>query len=134
MISEDVVRVHLENPQDINVQRTEEHEPEHMVFSTVVVQGGQVYGGPGLNPYEQVLPEDPLRKDWSILAVDAPIVLCNKSQVNDKANQVAAVPFPQGAYVPQNVAISSTGTAQVFAVATTNAACRISIFVNRRKG
>lgn len=133
-LSEDIVRVHLENAADIAVQKTEEKEPEHMVFSTVVIQGGQVYGGPGPNPYEQVLPEDPLRKDWSILAVDAPIVLCQKSQVYDKANQVASVPFPQGAYVPQNVAISSTGTAQVFAVATTNTPCRVSIFVNRRNG
>jgi hypothetical protein len=127
-ISEDVVRVHLENPQDINVQRTEEREPEHFVFSTVVI----AFGVPGLNPYEQVLAEDPLRKDWSILAIDAPIVICNKSQISDKANQVAGVPFPQGAYVPQGGAVTGTGTAQIFAVATSATPCRVSVYVNRR--
>src|SRR5260370_14970267 len=100
-ITDGVVRVHLENPQDVGVSKVEEHEPEHMVCSTVVV----AFGVPGYNNFEQVLAEDPLRKDWSLLAVDAPVVVCNKSQVNDKANQVAGVPFPQGAYVPQGGAI-----------------------------
>jgi hypothetical protein len=126
--SEDVVRVHLENPDDINVQRTQEHEPEHFVFSTYVIG----YNLPGYNNAEQILPEDPLRKDWSILPVDAPIVLCNKSQLTNAANQVAGVPFPQGGYVPQGTSITGTGTAQIFAVATTSAPCRVSTFVNRR--
>lgn len=127
-ISDGIVRVHLENPQDIAIQRTEEHEPEHFNFYTVVV----AYGVTGYNPFEQVLPEDPLRKDWSILAVDGPVVLCNKLQVNDKANQVANVPFPQGGYLPQNASVSGTGTAQLFAVATSATPCRVSVFVNRR--
>lgn len=126
--SEGVVRVHLENPEDIHVQKTEEKEPEHFVFSTVVV----AHGVAGYNNYEQVLPEDPLRKDWSILAVDAAVVICNKAQLNDPANQVAAVPFPQGGLLPQNASISGTGTAQIFAVATSATPCRVSVFVNRR--
>lgn len=127
-MTDSIVRVHLENPHDIQVVRTEEKEPEHFVFSTVVV----AYGVTGYNNFEQVLAEDPLRKDFSILAVDTAIVLCSKAQVNDKANQVAGVPFPQGAYLPQGSSFTGTGTAQLFAVATSAIPCRISVFVNRR--
>lgn len=126
-ISEDVVRVHLENPQEINVQRTEEKEPEHFVFSTVIVAGG-----PAANTYEQVLAEDPLRKDFSILAIDNPVVICNKAQVGNPANQVAGVPFPQGAYLPAGSSFSGTGTAQIYVVATVAATSRVALFVNRR--
>jgi hypothetical protein len=127
-ISDGVVRVHLENPEEISVQKTEEKEPEHFTFYTVVVAAGVT----GYNLSEQVLPEDPLRKDWSILACDAPVVLCNKAQVNDKANQVTGVPYPQGGYLPQNASVSSTGTAQLFVVATSATPSRVSVFVNRR--
>jgi hypothetical protein len=128
MISEDVVRVHLENPTDIAIQRTEEKEPEHFVFSTVVVAGATA----GLSPSEQVLAEDPLRKDFSILAIDNPVVICSKAQLSNPANQVAGVPFPQGAYLPAGSSFSSTGTAQLFVVATVAAASRVALFVNRR--
>ena len=128
IISEDIVRVHLENPGDIAIQRTEEKEPEHFVFSTVVVG----FGISGYNNYEQVLAEDPLRKDFSILSLDNPVVICNKAQVNDKANQVAGVPFPQGALLPAGSSFTGTGTAQIFVVATTGSPSRVSVFVNRR--
>jgi hypothetical protein len=127
-ITDSIVRVHLENPEAIKIQRTEEKEPEHFQFSTVVV----AYNTPGYNNYEPVLPLDPLRKDWSILAVDGPVVVCNKAQVNDKANQVAGVPFPQGGYLAQGGSITGTGTAEAFVVATSATPVRVSVFVNRR--
>jgi hypothetical protein len=121
------IRVRLMNPEDIAVTRTEEKEPEHFQLYTVVVANAT-----GYDLFAQVLPEDPLRKDWSILAVDAPVVVCNKAQVNDKANQVSGVPFPQGGYLPQGGAITGTGTAQAFVVATSATPTRVSVFVNRR--
>jgi hypothetical protein len=128
-ISEDVVRVHLENASDIAIQRTEEKEPEHFSFSTVVVASATA----GINPYEQVLAEDPLRKDFSIMAVDSPVIICHAaSQLTDKANQVAGVPFPQGAYLPAGGSVTGTGTGRLWVVATVTTASRVSLFVNRR--
>jgi len=128
-ISEDVVRVHLENPQDISVQRTEEHEPEHFVFSTVAV----AFGTTGYDNFEQVLALDPLRKDASILAVDNPVVVCHShQQLTDPANQVSGVPFPQGAYLPAGSSLTVTGTGPCWVVATVAAASRVSVFINRR--
>jgi hypothetical protein len=128
MMDADAVKVHVTNPEDFQIQRTEEHEPEHFNFYTVVVASGVT----GYNLFEQVLPEDPLRKDWSILSVDAAVVLASKQQVNDKANQVTGIPYPQGALVPQNASVSGTGTAQLFVVATGATPSRVSVFVNRR--
>jgi hypothetical protein len=128
MNDEDAIKVHVVNTDDINIVRTEEKEPQHFVLSTVVV----AYGVAGYNNYEAVLTEDPLRKDWSILAVDTPIVLCSKSQLTDPANQVSGIPYPQGGYLPAGSSITGTGTAQLFAVATSDVPCRVSIFVNRR--
>jgi hypothetical protein len=128
LLDPDAVKVHLTNPEDIGITRTEEKEPQHFVFSTVVI----AFNATGYNPHEIVLMEDPLRKDWSILAVDEPIVLCNKQQRYDPANQVAGVPYPQGAYLPAGSSITGTGTAQLYAVATSATPTRVSIFVNRR--
>jgi hypothetical protein len=122
------IGVRLMNPEDIAVTRTEEKEPEHFQFYTVVV----AFGVTGYNNFEQVLPEDPLRKDWSIVTWDAPVVICNKAQVNDKANQVSGVPFPQGGLLQQGSAVTGTGTAQAFVVATSATPTRVSVFVNRR--
>jgi hypothetical protein len=124
----DAIPVHIVNPEDFAAGNVEEHEPEHMQFYTVVV----AYNTTGYNNYEQVLPEDPLRKDWSIVSMDAAVVICNKAQVSDKANQVANVPFPQGAVLPANTAVTGTGTAQVFVVATGSTPSRVGVFVNRR--
>jgi hypothetical protein len=129
-ISEDVVRVHLENPNDIAIQRTEEKEPEHFVFSTVAV----AFNTTGYNNFEQVLALDPLRKDASILAVDNAVVVCHShQQMTDPANQVAGVPFPQGAYLPAGSSLTVAGTGPCWVVATVASASRISIAVNRRE-
>jgi hypothetical protein len=128
MMDEDAIKVHVCNSDDFKVTRTEEKEPQHMVFSTVVI----AYNTAGYNNYEQALPEDPLRKDWSILACDAPAVICTKSQLTDPGNQVSGVPFPQGAYLPAGSSITGTGTSQIFVVATTATPNRISLWVNRR--
>jgi hypothetical protein len=128
-ISEDVVRVHLENPNDIAIQRTEEKEPEHFVFSTVVVASATN----GINPFEQVFALDPLRKDFSISAVDNPVVICHTAaQLSDKNNQAAGVPFPQGAYLAAGQSFTGTGTGRLWVVATVAGASRVSIFENRR--
>jgi hypothetical protein len=128
---DEAIKVHIVNTDDIRVQRTEEKEPEHFVFSTYVVASALA----GYNTIEQVLAEDPLRKDASILAVDSPIVVCHSpAQANSPANQVAGVPYPQGAYLPANQSITIAGTGRVFVVATVNTASRVSVAINRRQG
>jgi hypothetical protein len=128
-ITEQVVRVHLENADDINVRKTEEHEPEHFVFTTVVV----AFNVNGYNNSEQVLALDLLRKDASILSVDQPVVICHShSQMTDPANQVGGVPYPQGAYLPAGSSLTFSGTGPMWVVATVNQPSRISIAVNRR--
>ena len=64
MNDDDAVKVHIVNAEDLHTVKTEEREPEHFVFSTVVV----AYGVTGYNNFEQVLALDPLRKDASIMA------------------------------------------------------------------
>lgn len=128
-ISEDIIRVHVENHDDLKTVRTEAHEPEHFVFSTVVV----AYNTAGYNNVEQVLAEDPLRKDASIMAVDNPVVICHAaSQLTDPANQVSGVPYPQGAYLPAGSSLTVTGTGRAWVVATVASASRVSLFINRR--
>lgn len=128
-ITEEVVRVHLENPESINVERTEEHEPEHFVFSTVAVG----FNIAGYNNFEQVVALDPLRKDWSIAVLDNPVVLCHsRQQMTDPANQVVNTPFPQGALLPVGSTLTFTGTGPAWVVATVASASRVSVAVNRR--
>jgi hypothetical protein len=128
-ISDEVIRVHLENPQEITgVGDKEEFEPEHFSLSTVVVSTAAPY-----NKIEKVLALDPLRKDFSIVSLDGTIVLCHSlAQANSAANQVANVPFPEGAVLGQNAALTGTGTGQMWAVATGATPCRVGIFINRR--
>jgi hypothetical protein len=123
------VRVHITNPEDLTVVRTEEKEPEHFIFSTFVVAAGLT----GYNVVEMILPEDPLRKDASILACDSPVVVCHSmSQASQVANQVAGVPYPQGAYLPAGFSVTISGTARVYVTATAGTASRVSVVTNRR--
>jgi hypothetical protein len=122
------IPVHVVNPEDFAAGNVEEHEPEHFQFYTVVV----AFNTTGYNNIEQILPEDPLRKDWSIVSLDAAVVVCNKAQAFDKANQVTNVPFPQGAVLGAGMAVTGTGTAQAFVVATGSTPSRVGVFVNRR--
>lgn len=127
--SEDIIRVHVENTQDLKVERTEEKEPEHVTFATFVVANG--IGG--INLIEQVAEEDPLRKEISILAIDSPIVVCHSyAQASNPANQVTNVPFPQGAYLPVGVALTLNTTARMWVVATAATASRVGISITRR--
>lgn len=128
-ISDEVIRVHVENPEEMkNPGNTEEREPEHFSLSTVVVSTALPY-----NTVEQVLSQDPLRKDFSIVSLDGTIVLCHsQAQANDKANQVANVPFPVGAVLSQGMALTGTGTGRMWAVATGATPCRVGVFINRR--
>jgi len=128
-IKDEVGRVHLENPEDINVQKTEEKEPEHFVFRTFTVANNVA----GYDNNELILALDPLRKEASILAVDRAIVLCHsRNQLTDPANQVTNVPNPQGAYLPANAAVTVQGTGRVWAVATSATPTRITVIANRR--
>ena len=129
-LSEEVVRVHLENASDINVQRTEEKEPEFFTFATVVVASAGSF-----NLFEQVCMLDPLRKEVSILAVDSPVVVCHTvAQAVNPANQIASVPFPQGAYLPVGVSLTLGGTGPVWVAATVATASRVSVAQSRRAG
>lgn len=136
MLSEDIIRVHLENPQDILLMPprvTEEKEPEHFVFGTYVIANAT-----GYDLYKQLLPEDPLRKDWSVMTVDQPIVLCHSAnQAASYAGQVAnaassvTVP-PTGAFIPAGSAFTFTGTGAVWIAATSATPTRVSYAANRR--
>lgn len=129
-ITDEVVRVHLENPDDIKVTHTEEREPEHFIFQTFSV----AFNVAGYDNFEQILALDPLRKEASILAVDQAIVLCHsQNQLTDPANQVTNVPHPQGGYLPANAAVTIQGTGRVWAVATSATPTRITVIVNRRE-
>lgn len=129
MISEDIVRVHVENANDLKVQKTEEKEPEHVTFATFVVANGI----PGINLIEQIAEEDILRKEISILAIDQPVVVCHTyNQASNAANQVASVPFPQGAYLPIATALTLNTTARMWVVATSATQTRVSVSITRR--
>lgn len=122
--TDDIVRVHIENPDDIKTVRTEEHEPEHFVFSTFTLTPGQTINS-------ELLMLDPMRKGASILPIDAPIVLCHSAATAASiANQNAAFSDPDGAYIPQLNSVSLTGTGPVWGACQT--ATRVSVIINRR--
>lgn len=122
--TEDVVRVHVENPEELRTVRTEEREPEHFVFSTFTLLPGQTVNS-------ELLMLDPMRKSASILPIDAPVVLCHSvAQVASIANQNAAYTDPDGAYLPQGTPASLTGTGPVWG--SVQAPTRVSVIINRR--
>ena len=130
-LSEEVVRVHLENASDIQVvTRTEEKEPEYFSFATVIVANGGSF-----NLIEQVCALDLLRKEISFIAVDSPVVVCHSiAQAMNPANQVANVPFPQGAFLPVGTSLTLGGTGPIWVVATVATASRVSVAQSRRAG
>jgi hypothetical protein len=122
--TDDVVRVHVENASELHTVRTEEREPEHFVFSTFTLIPGQTINS-------EVLMLDPMRKGASLLAIDAAIVLCHSAtQAASAANQVAGLPDPDGAYVPQGVSVALSGTGPAWFAGPT--ATRVSLIINRR--
>lgn len=129
MLSEDVIRVHVENAADVRAVSTEEKEPEHFVFGTRVVAAAT-----GYDTYTQLLAEDPQRKDWSVMPVDQPIILCHSAaQAGNPSNQVAStVNPPVGAYIPAGGAFTFVGTGAVWIAAASATPTRVSFAVNRR--
>lgn len=129
-VSEDVIRVHVENTGDFpNPGNAEEREPESFSLSTVVVSTAAPY-----NKIESVLSQDPLRKDFSLVSLDGTVILCHsQAQANSASNQSAGLPAPDGAVLGQGQAITGTGTGRMWAVATGAAPCRVGIFINRRE-
>lgn len=126
MMSEPInaIPVHVENINDLRIVKTEEVEPEHFVFSTVVVAPGQA----GI---QELLKLDPKRKDASLLPIDAPIVICHTyGQTMSASNQVAGFTAPDGAYVPQGTSMTLSGTAAVYV--TCQAQTRVTLIINRR--
>jgi hypothetical protein len=133
MINDEPVGVHVLNWEEaVPVARTEEVEPEHFSCVTFVLQA-PTPNNPGAN-WANILELDPLRKDATILSPDNPVVVCHTfRQVQDPANQVANVPFPDGAYLPAGASLSVSGTGPLWVVATTTATnSRVSVAINRR--
>lgn len=125
---EPILSVHVENPEDLRVLKTEEVEPEHFVFQTIVVGTGA-----GLDLYRPALALDPDRKEAYIFSVDSPVVICHsQAQANAVSNQVALVPFPEGFYLGAGQGLPIKGTGRVWIAATAPTASRVSIAINRR--
>lgn len=126
----DVIHVHIDNPEDLQAARTQEVEPEYFSFQTFVIFTGGT-GNP--NMIQQILTDDPYRKDWSISAIDQPLVLCDSfAQANSARNQDANVPFPEGAYIPQGGSFTFTGTGKAWIVAVNSTPNRVAVAINRR--
>jgi hypothetical protein len=122
----DIIHVHVDNHEDMKAHavKVEEHEPEHFVFHTFVIPA---------NGIERLANLDPMRKSIAILTVDQAIILCHtESQANSAANQVAATPNPDGAYIAAGGNWSANGTGAVWMVNATGSSTRVVVTLNRR--
>lgn len=130
------IHVHLDNPQDIQVQRTEEKEPEHFIFATFILQLGQAANAQfsGIQPYEKILALDPDRKDASINTVDQAVIICHSAaQAQFQSSPAGNVNTPAGVYLPAGSSMSISGTGAVWAAAVTAAGpTRVGVAINRR--
>ena len=128
-LSEDVIRVHIENADDVKSVSTVEKEPEHFAFGTRVIANAA-----GYDKFTLLLNEDPQRKDWSITTIDQAIVMCHSAaQANSASNQVAStVSPPDGALINAGGAFTFVGTGPVWIAATSATPTRVSYAVNRR--
>jgi hypothetical protein len=131
-VKDGAVEVHVTNFEDASATRTEEVEPEHFVAVTFSL-AAPVANNP-LGNIANILEQDPLRKEAEIIVSDNPVVLCHSfRQTQDPANQVATVPFPNGAYLPVGTSITIRGTGPMWVVATTVASStRVAVIINRR--
>jgi hypothetical protein len=129
----DAVGVHITNFEDL-VFRTEETEPEHFSFETLIFEPGQAGGsvGTGGQPgQQQILSLDPLRKDASIVPLDFPIALCDSAQQASRPwNTIGGLLLPDGALIlaGQSVSLEGTGPAWI----SCQSATRVTIIINRR--
>jgi hypothetical protein len=127
------VGVHITNFEDL-IFRTEETEPEHFSFQTIILEpgqsGGQVGTG-GQGSAQLLLALDPLRKDASIVSIDSAIALCDSpAQAGRPWNTVNGLLVPDGAYTPAGVPIALAGTGAVYG--STQAITRVCVIINRR--
>lgn len=131
-IADGTVRVHIDNPEDLKGDLTEEIEPQHFVCTTFSLAAATPNNPNGNTA--QVLYLDTLRKNAVILSIDSAVVVCHTwRQTQDPANQVAAVPFPDGYYLPIGVPLEIDGTGPLWVVATQIAtSSRVSVAINRR--
>lgn len=131
-----VVHVHMDNVHEMQpITKTQEKEPEHFICRTIVVPHPSAGAGGGQTnlSVEQVCALDPLRKSIAIFSIDSPVILCDTyAKAQDAANQVAGVPFPQGAYLPAGGNAALDGTGPLWVVSTVATASRVSMVENRR--
>ncbi len=86
------------------------------------------------NGIDELLPKDELRVRATVLAVDQDIVICHsKAQAGSPSNSVAAVPAPEGFYLPKGIAYPLNTTQRVWVAAVSAAANRISVSAERRQ-
>jgi hypothetical protein len=127
------VGVHITNFEDL-VFRTEETEPEHFSFQTLLLEPGQSGGqvGSGGQPgQQQILALDPLRKDASIVPLDFPIALCSSAQQASRPwTTFGGLLVPDGALVQAGQSVSLEGTGGAWA--SCQSATRVVVIINRR--
>lgn len=107
---------------------TVETVPQHMTCYTVVVDTDDVDAG-----IKELLPLDALRVRATIIAHTAEAIICHsRSQAQDPANTVTNVPNPSGFLLSIDTPLVLTGTQQMWVAATSSAARRVSVIVERR--
>ena len=75
------------------------------------------------DPAMEILPVDPDRVEYTIIAIDNDIILGpTKGVAGAAVNTVAGVPNPNGAYIPKQLNITLQDTGQVACGITTTAA------------
>lgn len=81
----------------------------------------------------QLVPQDPHRYLFYVLAVDNPVVLCaTKELAQDAANQATGVPAPTGFYLPAGIPVPLRSKGLVWAANTSaSATSRISVIIER---
>lgn len=107
-MSDDAVHVHLDNPEDIRVQYTEEIEPSHFISNAYLLPAaGPIPGDPdgNINDPVQILQLDPMRKEAII-------------SLTGSGNVYFAHAFNQALSLQQNVDQAADGGALVSAPST----------------
>lgn len=97
---------------------------EDAVYRTLVLQP---------SAYRQLVPQDPDRYSFYVLAVDQPVILCStKDLASSPDNQTANIPYPTGFYLPTALPVLFRSKGLVWAVNTSSSsAARVSVVVER---
>lgn len=119
-VREGHVPVHIMNLDDMRAQLTEEQEPQHVSAFTRIIQAGTTWQGPGNNPFEEILAQDPLRKTAYIATLDAPVILVpSRAAAQDVANTTENQLNINGALLTPDMGYQEfETTAPLWAVAT----------------